>query len=391
MASSAARYRRGTIGVGSSRALLVEAPGGITPVNSPAMNTRFPTSTRATTFPARSEPSSPGSSDGLVPQVGFGSDEKEPGRIAGCDGRRQGPGGEPCQRGDDRRAHQPPCRPAGRQLAGGGSAGVGVSGGGSGGRGGRRRRRGGGRAGSAAAAVVVVVRLGRRRRRRWSWARLGAAGAVGSWSGPGGRGPRPGRGPGRTPCGPGCSCCRRSRARRPCRCSGRASCGTGPRGPGTGPGSPATWGLWPSGAGWPLPAMVVMIPDGSIRRMRAPPSSATKRLPAASAAMPRGPFRRAAVAGPPSPLDSGGDRVLAGLGGPPGGLGVAGDGGDLAVGRHLADEVVLAVGEVDGVVRRRPHALRGVELGVGGELAVTAVALVVQVAGHPLDGQRRRP
>jgi hypothetical protein len=77
--SMAARYFRGTIVVGSCLALLVEAPGGITPVNSPAMKTRLPASTTAVTFPARSEPSSAGSSDGLVPQVGFGSEAKEPG------------------------------------------------------------------------------------------------------------------------------------------------------------------------------------------------------------------------------------------------------------------------------------------------------------------------
>ena len=75
---------------------------------------------------------------------------------------------------------------------------------------------------------------------------------------------------------------------------------------GAGPGSPATFGLCPSGLAWPLPAMVVMTPSLSIRRMRAPPSSATKRLPAPSAAMPRGPLRWAAVAGPPSPAESAG-------------------------------------------------------------------------------------
>src|SRR5439155_16453190 len=70
----AARYRRGTIGVGSWRALLVLAPGGMRPVNSPARNTRSPTSATARTLPARSEPASPGLSDGLVPQVGLGSE-----------------------------------------------------------------------------------------------------------------------------------------------------------------------------------------------------------------------------------------------------------------------------------------------------------------------------
>src|SRR5437764_933940 len=44
---------------------------------------------------------------------------------------------------------------------------------------------------------------------------------------------------------------------------------------GAGPGSPATFGLCPSGLGWPLPALVAMIPSLSMRPMRAPPSSAT--------------------------------------------------------------------------------------------------------------------
>src|SRR2546423_10194099 len=77
--SSAARYLRGTIGVGSCRALLVLAPGGITPVNSPAKKTRSPTSAMASTLPARSELASAGLSDGLVPQVGLGSEANDRG------------------------------------------------------------------------------------------------------------------------------------------------------------------------------------------------------------------------------------------------------------------------------------------------------------------------
>src|SRR5207237_4630266 len=80
--SRAARYRRGTIGVGSWRALLVLAPGGMRPVNSPARNTRSPISATARTLPARSEPASPGLSDGLVPQVGLGSEENDFGPAA---------------------------------------------------------------------------------------------------------------------------------------------------------------------------------------------------------------------------------------------------------------------------------------------------------------------
>ena len=93
---------------------------------------------------------------------------------------------------------------------------------------------------------------------------------------------------------------------------------------------------------------------------------------------------RAAVAG-----GVGRDRVLVGLGRPLGRLDVAGDGRDLAVGADLADEVVLAVGQVHRAIGHGPDALGHVELGVGGEPAVTAVALGVEVARHPVDGQRR--
>ena len=68
-----------------------------------------------------------------------------------------------------------------------------------------------------------------------------------------------------------------------------------------GPGSPA---MAPRPLATPVPPMVVMLPCGSIRRMRAPIVSAMKMLPAASAMMPRGPLRWAALAGPPSPDES---------------------------------------------------------------------------------------
>ena len=38
---------------------------------------------------------------------------------------------------------------------------------------------------------------------------------------------------------------------------------------GAGPGSPGMWGSWPSGLVLPLPAMVLIFPDGTMRRMRA--------------------------------------------------------------------------------------------------------------------------
>src|SRR6266404_3614358 len=51
----------------------------------------------------------------------------------------------------------------------------------------------------------------------------------------------------------------------------------------------------------PDPATVVMVPSGLMRRTRALPTSAMKRLPAVSAARPRGSLSRALAAGPPSP------------------------------------------------------------------------------------------
>jgi len=48
--------------------------------------------------------------------------------------------------------------------------------------------------------------------------------------------------------------------------------------------------------------MVVMVPSGPTRRMLWLPLSAMKRLPALSTAIPVGLFSRAATAGPPSPL-----------------------------------------------------------------------------------------
>src|SRR5581483_1558308 len=72
---------------------------------------------------------------------------------------------------------------------------------------------------------------------------------------------------------------------------------------GLGPGSPAIRGLWPWAFDCPLPAMVVITPARSIRRIRPPVSSATSTSPLPSTAIPRGPLRWAAVAGPPSPSE----------------------------------------------------------------------------------------
>ena len=54
----------------------------------------------------------------------------------------------------------------------------------------------------------------------------------------------------------------------------------------------------------PVPAIVVIVPVvAATKRMRFPPVSATYRLPAPSTATPCGECSRAAVAGPPSPVE----------------------------------------------------------------------------------------
>src|SRR5947207_6739 len=88
--SIAARYGRWTMGVGSWRALLVLAPGGMTPVNSPAKNTRSPASAMATTFPARSDVLEAGSSEGPVPHVGLGWEENAVGDGSAAPAARVG-------------------------------------------------------------------------------------------------------------------------------------------------------------------------------------------------------------------------------------------------------------------------------------------------------------
>ncbi len=67
------------MGVGSCRADLVLTPGGVTPANSPPTKIFVPTSAKAVTLPAFSRLASFGSSDGLVPQVRFASEENASG------------------------------------------------------------------------------------------------------------------------------------------------------------------------------------------------------------------------------------------------------------------------------------------------------------------------
>src|SRR5205807_7546182 len=93
--------------------------------------------------------------------------------------------------------------------------------------------------------------------------------------------------------------------------------------------------------------------------------------------------RRAAVAGRVARRDG-----LLGVGGVGGGGDVTGDRGDRAVGVDLADEVVAAVGDVDVAGLVDGHALGGVELGVDGPPAVTAVPLRLAIARHGGDRHR---
>ena len=61
----------------------------------------------------------------------------------------------------------------------------------------------------------------------------------------------------------------------------------------------------PANPATPLPATVVIVPSGSMRRMRWFPASAMNTLPSWSSATPVGYCRLAAVAGPPSPRNEG--------------------------------------------------------------------------------------
>ena len=70
--------------------------------------------------------------------------------------------------------------------------------------------------------------------------------------------------------------------------------------------------LSPLKPGSPVPAKVVMVPEGSTRRMRLFPKSAMKRLPAASTATSEGRFNCASAAGPSSPISSGPKSILPG-------------------------------------------------------------------------------
>ena len=79
---------------------------------------------------------------------------------------------------------------------------------------------------------------------------------------------------------------------------------------------------------------------------------------------------------------------LAGVGRRLGRRGVAGQGRDDPGRVDLADQVVVAVGDVEVAGRVDGHALGRVELGVGRPAAVTAVLLGLGGAGHDRDRHR---